>query len=87
MIHHNELQGQRFGRLVARTCLGKTTTWKKNVFMWLCKCDCGEVKPVASTSLVYGRTLSCGCLNREKASKRCSTMRIAQKKIREARNA
>ena len=87
MIHHNELQGQRFGKLVAMRCLGKTTTWKKNVYVWQCKCDCGEVKPVASTSLVYGRTRSCGCLNREAASKRCSTMRIAQKKKREERSA
>lgn len=57
-----DLSGQRFGRLVAvdRAQSGK----------WNCVCDCGSTKAIASESLKYGNTRSCGCLNREATAKR-----------------
>lgn len=30
-----------------------------------CKCECGTERPVQGWSMVYGKTLSCGCLRRE----------------------
>ncbi len=35
--------------------------------MWLCKCDCGNLTKVDSSALRRGTTLSCGCLQKEKA--------------------
>lgn len=35
--------------------------------MWLCKCDCGNLTKVDSSSLRNGNTKSCGCLQKEKA--------------------
>ena len=32
---------------------------------WLCKCECGTIKAVQETSLLSGRSKSCGCLSRE----------------------
>jgi hypothetical protein len=29
---------------------------------WLCKCNCGNYKIIASRHLINGKTLSCGCL-------------------------
>jgi len=49
-----DLTGQRFGRLVALKYLGKSR--------WLCKCDCGNKKPVYARELRSGDTRSCGCL-------------------------
>jgi len=54
--------GNRYGRLIAI----KEVEDKK----WLCKCDCGNVKSIASASLRSGATRSCGCLRREKTGKR-----------------
>lgn len=33
--------------------------------MWRCKCDCGNEITTRSTSLVGGKTVSCGCKKRE----------------------
>lgn len=58
MSKKNNLQGNRFGRLVvdgeARSIAGVT--------MWKCKCDCGRVRTVRAQNLVSGHTRSCGCL-------------------------
>lgn len=59
-----ELTGQRFGRLTAvGPDLYRTTHW-------LCQCDCGIVKAVATDALRRGRTKSCGCLHRELTAQR-----------------
>ena len=54
--------GQRFGRLVV---MGQAIRLKPWIVRWVCRCDCGENKIVASSSLVSGQTKSCGCLRRE----------------------
>lgn len=33
---------------------------------WLCRCDCGKDTVVSTGNLRYGRTKSCGCLQRRK---------------------
>lgn len=60
-----DLTGQRFGRL---TVIERAPN-KGNKTMWLCKCDCGNVKTVDSYLLKSGQTMSCGCLHREMVSK------------------
>jgi hypothetical protein len=32
---------------------------------WLCRCECGTVKPVRASNMVRGRSQSCGCIARE----------------------
>ena len=61
-----DLTGLRFGRLVAIRENGRT---RQGQAMWLCQCDCGNTKTIASSSLVNGLTVSCGCYNREKTIK------------------
>lgn len=48
--------GQRFGRWTVKSAIGG---------MWLCRCDCGTIRPVSGDNLKGGRTTSCGCLQRE----------------------
>lgn len=55
-----DLTGQRFGRLIAIEPVVVNGHRK-----WLCRCDCGNIKSVATGSLRSGGTKSCGCLNRE----------------------
>ena len=65
-----DLTGQRFGRLVAVSCVGRT---KNGNAKWLCKCDCGGEKVVASWGLVSERTSSCGCIKKEQNQVMCTT--------------
>ena len=56
-----DLTGKRFGRLEV---VEKTEKIRGNT-TWLCKCDCGNYKPVIYWNLVSGITKSCGCLQQE----------------------
>lgn len=62
------LQGQRFGRWVV---LRKPT--KSVSGQWVCRCNCGSVRKVASHNLVNGISKSCGCLMRSATKKRMTT--------------
>lgn len=57
------LEGMRFGRLVALKSLGGD---KYGQMMWECQCDCGNKTIVAGRVLNDNRTISCGCYNRER---------------------
>lgn len=61
-----DLLGQRFGRLIVIELADKRTTGRA---VWRCKCDCGSIKEIVGTSLTSGNTKSCGCYNKEIASK------------------
>lgn len=56
---YENLKGQRFGKLVAMY----PTTMKDGTHMyWVCQCDCGNQKEVASNHLKSGNVQSCGCI-------------------------
>lgn len=59
-----DLTGQTFGRL---TVIEHDASIKSNqCAYWKVKCICGNTKSVRRTSLLSGKTKSCGCLNKEK---------------------
>ena len=64
-----DLTGKRFGRLVAIEIEKRENKPHRNRVHWLCKCDCGNTASVVSSQLVHGKTLSCGCLVKETASR------------------
>ena len=53
-----DLTGQKFNYL---TVLHITDKRQNGSVVWHCKCDCGNQCDVVSTSLIKGRTKSCGC--------------------------
>lgn len=63
-----DLTGQRFGRLTVLHRHGKDG---KNT-TWLCQCDCGGPKStgvvVQTYNLRHGKTVSCGCVRKEKTT-------------------
>jgi hypothetical protein len=63
-----ELVGSRVGRLLVVQYLGHVANGKKVQSLWLCRCDCGNLKEVLRTGL-YQKTNSCGCLQKEVARK------------------
>lgn len=60
-----DMTGQRFGRLVVLTVAGYNNDKRVT---WNCLCDCGGTVIVSGKYLRSGRTGSCGCLRRERAS-------------------
>lgn len=52
-----DISGQRFGRWLAISRAAPS--------YWVCRCDCGSVKAVYLGHLRSGRSVSCGCYNRE----------------------
>lgn len=62
-----DLTGQRFGRLVALYRIeSKTLPCGQKQSIWMCKCDCGNIKSYTLPNLTSGVTRSCGCYNAEK---------------------
>lgn len=61
-----EESGNRYGRLVVLEYIGKT---KHKAALWKCLCDCGNETEVRGYSLRSGGTSSCGCYQKEQASK------------------
>lgn len=55
----NKHIGERYGLLTVIANTGKRTAKEP---IWLCKCDCGNYKEVATGLLRSGHTQSCGCL-------------------------
>ena len=65
------LIGKKFGRLFVVKYAGCTRPDrpKKKNHQWKCQCDCGAKCVVLGDSLRSGNTQSCGCLQKERASK------------------
>lgn len=62
------LLGKRFGRLLVLKRIFNKKFYKKS--HWLCRCDCGDSKIIAGSSLTSKKTKSCSCLQKEMMAKR-----------------
>lgn len=60
-----DLTGKKFGRL---TVLSEALKRGKRLY-WTCECECGTIKDICGEKLTSGKTVSCGCYNREKGIK------------------
>lgn len=77
MAHKIDITGQKYGRL---TALKEVPSNNKGT-MWMCRCDCGNIKTVYLGHLRMGRIKSCGCLQNEarienKTTHGCSNTRM-----------
>ena len=64
---NRDLTGQRFGRW---TVLGRgedKVCGNRKFRAYTCVCDCGTVRDVTETSLLGGKSISCGCFRKERA--------------------
>ena len=57
-----DLSGQRFGKLLVVREAGRTKVQK---VLWVCLCECGGEKVIASSSIINGSIRSCGCARSE----------------------
>ena len=69
--------GKRFGRWTALYRMpDRIDKSGYHHTIWKCKCDCGTIRDVAASGLYSGRSTSCGCFQKEKASKVASVVHI-----------
>lgn len=73
-----DLTGKRFGRLVVAGLCGHN---KYGQAIWACKCDCGNISKVRGSDLRTGRTLSCGCLWKERIVEAKTTHGMSRSEI------
>ena len=72
----NDLTGRQFGFLRVIACSG---IYRHRRY-WRVKCErCGRHKVVLATNLISGRSRSCGCVGREKASARMQHLMLIEK--------
>ena len=73
---HN-LVGQTFGRLTVTAFYESIRSGRVNRILWLCNCSCGEKNiPVRGDALRYGNSKSCGCIVRERMSRKSALLTV-----------
>lgn len=65
-----DLSNQKIGRLYV--CYQSPISDKYGHKLWICKCDCGNIKSVTTSDLMNGRTTSCGCFQKERRVQRAT---------------
>lgn len=63
----NNLENQRFGKLIALYPINKRSP--QGTIIWKCLCDCGNECEITSDKLKSGNTQSCGCLHSKNEAK------------------
>lgn len=59
MRKHQDLVGQKFGKL---TVIKEHSRNRKNLILWECLCECGQLTLATSDHIKCGHKRSCGCL-------------------------
>ena len=62
-IKVNDITGQRFGRY---TVIRREKRLPSGHSLWLCQCDCGNIRLVDGSNLHRHYEVSCGCVRKEK---------------------
>ena len=72
MLPTQDLKGRRFGKLVVTSFAGyfPASIGAPLMAVWVCKCQCGNVKRIQATNLISGNTRSCGCLRHQKKAEK-----------------
>lgn len=61
-----DLAGKRFGKWTVMSVNSR----RRGHILWLCKCDCGNIKIVSASNLKSGESQSCGCIRAEQLAAR-----------------
>jgi hypothetical protein len=64
---YEDLTGRQFNRL---TIIREDVNHASKEGHWICRCDCGVEVTITTGRLNYGKTISCGCYNKERIVKR-----------------
>lgn len=72
-----DLTGQTFGRLTVRSYYKSIRSGAVKRILWLCDCSCGEKSiPIRGDGLRQGTSKSCGCITRERATRKSALLTV-----------
>lgn len=71
--------GFRFGRWKVVSQAPLKTYGKRKTVAWMCQCDCGTFRSIATSSIRNGSSRSCGCLLKEKLIERLCNIQKREK--------
>ena len=72
-----DLTGQTFGRLTVRSYYKSIRSGAVKRILWLCDCSCGEKNiPIRGDGLRQGTSKSCGCITRERATRKSALLTV-----------
>lgn len=74
-----DITGDRFGHLEVVEKTDKRDASGHSYYK--CKCDCGNIKLIARTHLVSGKTISCGCHKNQETTKRNTTHNLSKTRL------
>ena len=66
MSAHEQYIGKKYGRWTVLNFSHRASGKRQ---MYICRCECGTIRPVSLAAIKHGHTISCGCLQREVAKK------------------
>lgn len=70
-VFYNDLRGMKFNRLTVLDFAEKPEHLKNcRQKFFLCRCDCGTLKVIRGTDIKKGTVKSCGCFQKERASRK-----------------
>ena len=79
-----DLVGKTFGKL---TVISRGKTVKRatggSIVYWICKCECGECVEVVGNDMKSGRTVSCGCYQRQRSKEYHTTHGLYHTRLHE----
>lgn len=75
MPKFKDIIGQKFGKLTVIK-LDHIKRTNRNLYYYLCECDCGNKHIVLKSSLLNGLTRSCGCYNTQVRKEQCKKRAI-----------
>lgn len=80
MKHPKYLEpGMKFGRLTVISVDEDSKKGKPiSSYKYICECSCGNITSVSKSSLLYGSTKSCGCLQKERVKETCSKINLIE---------
>lgn len=61
-----DLTGHVYGRLTVLHRVDTSNVANRKATIWMCECECGQIKAIRQGPLRNGTTRSCGCLYRER---------------------
>jgi hypothetical protein len=69
----SDLTHRSFGRWTVIRQDERRIIGNKSVITWLCRCECGNTKPLISADLTSGRSKSCGCFRKDFSTEMATT--------------
>ncbi|WP_171299801.1 homing endonuclease associated repeat-containing protein [Enterococcus cecorum] len=79
VLNDMDITGEKFNMLTAIERVEKNNNMQ---WVWLCKCDCGNVTKATTNQLIRGNKISCGCKKKSENNRKAHTKESYKKTVK-----